>query len=250
MDIENGPIYLALVRYNDDSGQWEASRVEDENNYDDYSKLTKALAEAREELDEAYEKKRDLEGVVEEARKAVAGIDLSRFNIQRVDPESEDAEPSGGTYTEAAQEGFTPTLPAMVQSIPDAVGLTGESLVSQLPVMPVAFLPVDPVVTPSAGLIAESPFVDITLASTERAAQAAETANSLFSLRNAQLPDAMTPEGDSVDLDENKLPGANATPVDEKHKSWWAWLMLAVATLTGWRFLKKKDNEEVDKEKS
>ncbi|MBO4902341.1 MAG: hypothetical protein J5518_06065 [Lachnospiraceae bacterium] len=286
LDIENGPIYLALVRYNEESGKWEASEVDDENNFDDYSELTKALqaiedlekyeqarmavddavekvaqleemianlslespsnlnvleealAEAREELDEAYEKKRELEDVVEEARKAVAGIDLSRFKIHRVDPE-EDLTPSGGTYTAAATEGLTAA---------DLTPVTGDAITTSIPSMPVAFLPLDPVVTPAAGLLAESPFMDITLASTERALQA-EAENNLLALRFAQLPEAVTPDEDSVNLGEKELPGAKAVVGDEeKNRGWWMWILIALASLTGWNILKKYQKQQEPEE--
>lgn len=42
-DLENGTIYMALVKQNEE-GKWEATRVENnDNNYDDYQKLTAAL---------------------------------------------------------------------------------------------------------------------------------------------------------------------------------------------------------------
>ena len=49
-DVEDGLIYIALIKYNEEKKAWEANRVEDENNYDSYSKLKAAIATL-----EAYE---------------------------------------------------------------------------------------------------------------------------------------------------------------------------------------------------
>ena len=43
-DVEDGLIYIALIKYNEEKKAWEANRVEDENNYDSYSKLKAAIA--------------------------------------------------------------------------------------------------------------------------------------------------------------------------------------------------------------
>ena len=183
-NLEAGPIYLALVKYNDTTKKWEAAAVNDNNNYDDYVKLTKTLQaindlkdyseakaavdtakaevdkldeelkklqilqidderiavlksqieEAQQTLEQLTETKDALEEKVIEARKAVAGIDLSRFNI-RVDDEDEDDEPAEGGSSDA-----TPT-PAIIPTgfvlptVPSTVTLTdGSRTISLAPV--------------------------------------------------------------------------------------------------------------------
>ncbi len=284
MDVENGAIYLALVKYNDDTEQWEASAVEDENNFDDYTKLTKALQaiedlekyeqarmavdeavekvtqleemiaslsiespsnlakledaldEAREELDKAYEKKNELEGVVEEARKAVAGIDLSRFDVRFVEEVgTEESNDDTGSSAESPAAG----TPVAGLSIGTAAAETGGAIISPtLPTIPVVFTPLSPQVTPASGLIAESPFLNIAVGEREVAAQT----NNLLAYRMAMMPDAMTPdaEADTV-LDDQELPGSDATVAEQKHKSWWALLLLAFASLTGLHIFKRKE---------
>ncbi|MBP5384761.1 MAG: hypothetical protein J6Y57_07290 [Lachnospiraceae bacterium] len=273
-DLENGAVYLALIRYNEDEGQWESSAVEDENNFDDYgeltraleaieeleqyeqasrsvdeamekvaqleeiiaslsiespsnlSKLEEALEEAREELDEAYEKKIALEETVEEARKAVAGIDLSRFNVQVV----KDADEI--TYASPASSGTLPALP-----IAEDEGL---------PTIPVIFTPLVPVATPDASLLADSPFMDIS------PIERPETDDhSLLALKYTPLPDAVIPDdvAASSNLDESEIPGAKTAPPEHEHKHWWLWLLMAVSSITGLHLLgKKKDEEEAEKE--
>lgn len=285
MDVENGAIYLALVKYNDDTKQWEASAVEDENNFDDYTKLTKALQaiedlekyekarmtvdeavekvaqleemiaslsiespsnlakledaldEAREELDKAYEKKHELEGVVEEARKAVAGIDLSRFDVRFVD-EGSSEEDSGSSETADGSAADTSAATGLVSG--SGVAVTGGSTISPtLPTIPVVFTPITPQVTPIAGLLAESPFLNIT----EERDLAAQS-NNLLPLRLATMPDAVTPDAEANTLlDDQELPGSEATDVDQKHKSWWALILLAFASLTGLHIFKRKEDQ-------
>ena len=47
MDIADGPIYLALVKYDDKTKEWSNSPVVDDNNYSSYSKLVNAIDLAR-----------------------------------------------------------------------------------------------------------------------------------------------------------------------------------------------------------
>ncbi len=280
IDVENGAIYLALIKYDDESGKWETSAVEDENNFDDYNKLTKALqaiedlekyekareavdeamekvttleemiaslsiespsnlskledalAQAKEELDEATVRKQELEGIVEEARVAVAGINLSRFDVSFTEDE-EEHESSGSSS--AADNNAVPIAAT------EEVSATQPTFAS-LPTIPVAIAPTIPEVTPIAGLTAESPFADITLARTMQ--EARETENNLLSMRYSPLPAAVTPEDESVLLDEPELAGANAIAEDTKQKHWWAWLFAVLASFFGFLFVKKKEEQQ------
>ena len=281
VDIQNGMVYLALVKYNDETEAWEASAVEDENNFDDFTELTKALEaieeleryeqaraavdeaaekvtqleemiaelsiespsnlskledaldQARKELDDAYEKKNELEEVVEEARKAVAGIDLSRFDVHFVgDYDTEEVSPAAETVQ---------TQPAPAE-ITEAEELT-------LPTIPVALTPMMPQVTPISGITAESPFSNITLAGTVQETRP-QTTNTLHSYYGSVIPDAMTPDGDSQVLDDQEIAGAKEAPVDEKSRSWWLWLLIALASITGSVALKKKIEQLEAKDKT
>ena len=92
--------------------------------------------------------------------------------------------------------------------------------------------------TPIAGLLADSPFLNIT-GEGELVAQT----NSLLSLRLATMPDAVTPDAEANTLlDEQELPGSEATDVDQKHKNWWALILLAFASLTGLHIFKRKED--------
>ena len=163
-DLTTGPVYLAMVKYNEDTKKWEAAQVNDENNYDDYKKLTETLdainnlkdysdakeavgkakdeveklqaeleklkiskvdettineikeklEQAQKDLATATETKEKLEEKVEEARKAVAGINLSRFNIR----DNDDDEPSPSTPDPAPVVPVAPTTPDILPILP------------------------------------------------------------------------------------------------------------------------------------
>lgn len=93
LEMENGPIYLALVVDREGNGKWETQRVINENNFDNYGNLVKAIAAVN-----AFEEyKADLEDLVEAAKKAVASIDLSRFDIEASDDDDEEDTPEEST---------------------------------------------------------------------------------------------------------------------------------------------------------
>ena len=61
-DFAKGNIYLAVVKQNE-NGTWEPMRVEDENNYDDYQKLTKAL-EVLNQIEDYNQAKADVDAAL------------------------------------------------------------------------------------------------------------------------------------------------------------------------------------------
>ena len=286
IDVENGAIYLALVKYDEESKKWEASRVEDENNFDDYTKLTQALQaiedlekyekareavdeaaervttleemiaslsiespsnlnkleealdQARAELEEATERKLELEGVVEEARKAVAGIDLSRFDVWFVDEEAEADEESSSAGTAATGDAVASAPVEMNETEIESAFAT----ISGLPTIPVAIVPMIPEVTPVAGITAESPFANITLAG--NMTEARESESNLLNYRTSMMPAALTPDEQSVVLDDSELAGAKGLETTQKQKSFWAWLLLAISSILGLGFLHRKKEQE------
>lgn len=70
--IENGMIYLAEVTYNEDTKLWETARVIDENNFDDYQKLVKAL---------------DAASKIEEYQAAKEAVDKAAAEVARLEKE-------------------------------------------------------------------------------------------------------------------------------------------------------------------
>ncbi|MCR4934580.1 MAG: hypothetical protein K6A29_10315, partial [Lachnospiraceae bacterium] len=59
-DVDDGFLYIALLKQNEETGKWEAKRVDDENNFDSYTKLKEAIATY-----EAYESaKTDVENAL------------------------------------------------------------------------------------------------------------------------------------------------------------------------------------------
>ncbi len=176
-DIENGPIYLALIEKGED-GKWQETHKIDDNNLDNYGDLTKKiadmetaisqkekelqqaeaardraaervaeasaelsrlqntriddskvkelkerLAEAVEDLSEAEEAKEELEVKVEEARKIVDAIDLSRFRTNDdsdYEESSDDTDPVVPVYpipTIAEIPELIPTIPTTLPTV-------------------------------------------------------------------------------------------------------------------------------------
>lgn len=176
-DVENGPIYLALIE-KDANGNWKERRADSENNLDNYGELTKKiedmktaisnketelrqaeaardraaervadcreelrrlenttiddskvkelkerLAEAVEDLSEAEEAKEELEVKVEEARKIVDAIDLSRFRTNDdsdYEESSDDTDPVVPVYpipTIAEIPELIPTIPTTLPTV-------------------------------------------------------------------------------------------------------------------------------------
>ena len=293
-DIENGPIYLALVRYDEETGFWASSGVQDENNFDDYEKLSKALdaindleryeqarqaveeaaervsqleemidslkienpesldqleealTQAKEELEAAEQKKADLEAIVEEAREAVEGIDLSRFDVRFA---QEVPEEMAEEYEEAAKEAAVADLVAGRDTGYAFRGVTSSPLptveelesspANALPTIPVVLTPLSVRITPDT-LNGESPLRGVSPSRTA-------SNSSPLAARFAMIPEALTPvtEEEEVDLEtemlgEAELPGAGMQGTEQKSRKWWVWLLAAIATVTGWGFLKKK----------
>ena len=255
-DLTTGPVYLAMVKYNDESKKWEAAQVNDENNYDDYKKLTETLDainnlkdysdakeavgkakdeveklqaelnklkiaqvddttinaiktkldKAKEDLAEAEKTKVALEEKVEEARKAVAGIDLSRFNIREEEDEDDP--------TPAPTVPFTPVVP----------------LAPTVPVLPTIFTPVvagggSPIAIED--IVEEVPTRDL---------------GEFVNLEDEELPAAP-----SVTLEDEELPGAQEVETETKTDfSWWILILLIILALIILIFVIKKIRDSSD----
>ena len=240
LDIENGPIYLALVSQKD--GKWTNEAVQDADNFDDYNKLLdainafediekyeaakKAVDEAEKKVEElqsqieelknvsvdtgklealkseleaaedalsdASEAKDAMEAKVEEARKAVAAIDLSRF---KVDP-ADDDEPASPTPTpDSPAVIFTPVIPEIV------------------PVVTIGSTP------------ALANFAPVAFEDAAPAEEVAVDAVPVLTLEDEELPAAAEP----VTLEENELPAAQT--IDEEASLWWLWILLLFVTI-------------------
>lgn len=251
-DLTTGPVYLAMVKYNDESKKWEAAQVNDENNYDDYKKLTETLDainnlkdysdakeavgkakeeveklqaeldklkiaqvddttineikakldKAQEDLAEAEKTKVALEDKVEEARKAVAGIDLSRFNVND-DPD--DDEPSPSSPTPAPAVVVTPIIPPVLPlSVPSAVVATAVPAVDGIEVEPVRDL------------------------------------GAFVNLEDEELPAAKAPV---VTLEDEELPAAQEAEESQVDYFWWIMLLIFLLVLIFLIYIIRKINK-------
>ena len=240
LDIENGPIYLALVSQKD--GKWTNEAVQDADNFDDYNKLLdainafediekyeaakKAVDEAEKKVEElqsqieelknvsvdtgklealkseleaaedalsdASEAKDAMEAKVEEARKAVAAIDLSRF---KVDPADDDAPASPTPTPDSPAVIVTPVIPEIV------------------PVVTIGSTP------------ALANFAPVAFEDAAPAEEVAVDAVPVLTLEDEELPAAAEP----VTLEENELPAAHT--IDEEASLWWLWILLLFVTI-------------------
>lgn len=116
-DYENGNLYLAVITQGED-GKWYPARVEDENNYDDYNKLTAAIDalnqiedynKAREDVEAALARVEALEATLatltESATATKANLGLVRSALDAAKEELDAAEANKeslqATYEEA-----------------------------------------------------------------------------------------------------------------------------------------------------
>lgn len=263
-DLENGQIYLAQIEKNND-GIWEVKRVvNDDNNFDDYQKLTSVLDaindladyekavkavndaadkvnnlqdqidklqnisidntklnELKERLDQALEdfsvaleNKAALEEKVEEARKAVESIDLSRFN----------------TREESADDVYTPTPDesgSVLGTIP-----TVERIIFNGIAEPDGSINI-PALTGVAGARTETP---------QQFADFAENVQKETKNQNVQAGNKVV-----TILEDEELPAAAAISESEKETmSWWWLLIVALFGTTGmaWYEKHKADQEK------
>ncbi len=170
--------------------------------------LQKDLKKAQYDLAKAAEKKTAMEEKVEEARKAVAGINLNRFNVTPSTPGTDDGDETTGT---------TPDSPT-IASITPGVIIT--------PVFP-------------AGAAAT------TVATGVAGAATGTPAAGIADLSEAELPGAATPE--LTELEDDLLPAAaealtnlgdkdlpGAEGVEEGMNLWWIWLLILLLLIVAY----------------
>lgn len=170
--------------------------------------LQKDLEKAQDNLAKAAEKKTAMEEKVEEARKAVAGINLNRFNVTPSTPGTDDGDETTGT---------TPDSPT-IASITPGVIIT--------PVFP-------------AGAAAT------TVATGVAGAATGTPAAGIADLSEAELPGAATPE--LTELEDDLLPAAaealtnlgdkdlpGAEGVEEGMNLWWIWLLILLLLIVAY----------------
>lgn len=180
------------------------------------AELKEKLDDAKEILKQATEDKATLEGKVEEARKAVASIDLSRFNKKPTEDPSED-EP----------EDTSPSEPTII--IPTDI----TPIVDDIPVV----LPILPSTSGSGSTsVAENAGV---------AGVRVEPSEEIIN----KLPEIIDKDGEKlVKIEDNEIPLSDIPNlVESEHSIWWwifiGWLLLLIAYII-YRLTKKKKEEE------
>lgn len=156
------------------------------------TELREKLDQANQDLADATEKKVELQDKVEEARRAVDNIDLSRFKDREEKRDPEEPSPS-------------PSSPSDV-------------IIPPAPVMPAIDASIQPAVSETRSSIALS---DVAGA---RAKAPEESRDIREFIGNLELPDGNGKE--TATLNDDVLPGAATTPESEREQMNWWWLLV------------------------
>ena len=255
-DLENGPIYLALVEYKDQA--WTNSKDTDANNFDNYQKLTAAvealqnysaakeavdaaaakvaelqaevaalenvkiddseLAALNQRLADAIAEKAQLEEAVTAAEEALAKIDFSRFEIVA---DEEDAEEETATAAAPVIASITPAV-EVAQILPQIV--------------PVAAVAAAVAATQDTGLVTLEDEV-LPGAAAPAAEEVIKAAEEILPIVAAEVPAALTT------LDENELPAAQFP--ENAASLWWVWLLiLLMIAIVAYSIYKYNENKK------
>ncbi len=184
------------------------------NKYKSYStELRNAeseLKKAQDALKVATEQKEAMEAKVEEARRAVAGINLNRFNVTSSTPGTDDGDETTGT---------TPDSPT-IASITPGVIIT--------PVFP-AGAAATTVATGVAGAATGTPAADAGIADLGEAELPGAATPELTELEDDLLPAAAEA---LTNLGDKDLPGAEG--VEEGMNLWWIWLLILLLLIVAY----------------
>ena len=178
--------------------------------------LQKQLESAKITLAFAKKEKANLEDKVEEARKAVAGIDLSRFNRSEEDDDDDDGDDSGSPST-------TPT--------------TDDTIIADIPVIP--FVPVTETPSGVAGVrigrsASRSGVAGVRVEAGDLADGTA-TSKTVVAAKDKKVtvdPDDFVKKDSKkvVKLENNEVPLADK-PFEEGMQLSWLWLLLVAAAI-------------------
>ncbi len=250
-DYETGNIFLAIVKQNE-SGEWEAVRVEDENNYDDYQKLTNALMvlnqvedynKAKADVDAALAKVSALE---ERIATLSATVNAGKAQIEALRASLEEAKAELANAAEAKKE-LENTINEAVNVI-EAANEEGYEVVA-VPAEEV----VSPAVIEEAALYEEAhvikkirtlaPIVSVALteATGEGTAAVNEAVNTPAAVSKEEIEAELADVEEKIDVAydmevieeeilSDRTPLADIPSLLETMQSgWWNWVILAVA---------------------
>ncbi|MCR5721224.1 MAG: hypothetical protein K6G72_02610 [Lachnospiraceae bacterium] len=274
-DVENGSIYLARVEQNED-GTWVNTRVKDENNYDDYSKLTAAV-EALNQINDYNKAKEDVEAALarvaaleatladlqESSSATKANLDLVRSALDAAKEELEAAEANKeslqATYEEA--KAAVESIDLSRFNIVVVPAPATETPVSE----PAAEPAVEPAVeTPAVITILpeETPLAPVLAAPAGEEEDEVEEVTAVVAIDENDTPltagpaEVKAPEVATevaavigtvqliANIDGEIVPLAGFAFAESMKKVWWIWILIIVTAITMYIIYKRNTEDE------
>lgn len=274
-DLENGNLYLAIISQAED-GKWYPVRVEDDNNYDDYNKLTAAI-EALNEIEDYNKAKADVDAALArvEALEATlatlsanASAESTRLSTLQNALAAAKADLDAAEANKANLQETYDNAKAVVESIDlsrfnivvvPAPAANDEPTV-ETPDEESEVITIAPVATPAAAApaVTEEPAIDPEVITTVEelitaiaatpvavASDDKEEVTEVIAEETTEAPIETAYELNEADIDADLTPLANLPLLVENMKSvWWIWIVIVATIVTMYVFYKKTKKEE------
>lgn len=271
-DFENGNLYLAVITQGAD-GKWYPTRVEDENNYDDYTKLTEAIAalnqiedynKAREDVEAALARVEALEATLatltESATATKANLELVRSALDAAKETLEAAEANKeslqATYEEAKAAVESIDLSRFNIVVVPAPAAT-ETPATEPAVEPVvetpAVITILPEETPLAPVLAAPAGEEEDEVEEVAAVVAIDENDTPLTVGPAEVkaPEVATEVAAVIgtaqliaNIDGEIVPLAGFAFAESMKKVWWIWILIIVTAITMFIIYKRNTEDE------
>ena len=274
-DYESGNLFLAVITQGED-GKWYPARVEDENNYDDYNKLTAAI-EALNQIEDYNKAKADVAAALArvealEATLATLTANASAENTRLttlknalIDAKADlDAAEANKASLQATYDNAKAVVEAIDLSRFDIVVVPAPAA-NETPAAEPAVVEIVPAETPAAAapVVAPAPVAEVPAISEEvteaiedivtaiaaaPVVAASETPGEVTEVIAEEVTEAPVEtafELTEADIDADLTPLANLPLLVENMKSvWWIWIVIAATIATMYIFYKRTKKEE------
>ncbi len=266
-DYESGNLFLAVITQGED-GKWYPARVEDENNYDDYNKLTAAI-EALNQIEDYNKAKADvaaalarvealeatlatlsanasaestrlttLKNALIDAKADLDAAEANKANLQatydnaKAVVESIDLSRFDIVVVPAPAAGETPVAePAVVEIVPAETPAAAAPVVAPAPVAEV------PAISEEVTEAIEDIVTAIAAAPVVAASETPVEVTEVIAEEIAEAPVETSYELTEADIDADLTPLANLPLLVENMKSvWWIWIVIAATIITMYVF--------------
>lgn len=271
-DFENGNLYLAVITQGAD-GKWYPTRVEDENNYDDYTKLTEAIAalnqiedynKAREDVEAALARVEALEATLatltESATATKANLELVRSALDAAKETLEAAEANKeslqATYEEAKAAVESIDLSRFNIVVVPAPAAT-ETPATEPAVEPAVETPAVITILPE-----ETPLAPVLAAPAGEEEDEVEEVTAVVAIGEDDVPltegpaEVKAPEVATevaavigtaqliANIDGEIVPLAGFAFAESMKKVWWIWILIIVTAITMFIIYKRNTEDE------